>query len=62
METPLQLAVDKRYVAITQLLLDHGAEVNAVDTSGDTALHVAVAYHSLRSVESPVESPEVCIA
>ena len=60
METPLQLAVDKRSVTITELLLNHGAQVNAANSNGDTSLHTAVANHSLSNTVSPTDRSEVC--
>ena len=32
---------------MVEILLDHGADVNAVDKDGDTALHIALAKESL---------------
>lgn len=51
--TPLHLAADRGFDQIVNFLLDHGtfpaycnnmigAEINAVDDNGDTALHVAI--------------------
>ena len=40
--TPLIIAVRHQNVRIIRALLEHGAEVDAYDWSGDTALHVAV--------------------
>ena len=48
--TPLTWVVITRYpdpevgVAITRLILDRGADVNAVDRSGDSPLHAAISY------------------
>ncbi|ELR72952.1 Ankyrin [Fulvivirga imtechensis AK7] len=39
--TPLMYAVSSPDVSISQLLIDHGADVNAVDTNGDHALNWA---------------------
>ena len=47
-------------MTIVELLLCHGAHVNAVDGNGDTALHVAVAYHSLLRAEGSAQTAEVC--
>ena len=45
--TPLRLAVCiKTAIGIVKELLTHGAEVNAVDTTGNTPLHLAVLYGS----------------
>ena len=41
-QTPLMIAVAGGHVHIIQLLVEAGADVNAVDADGDTCLHVAV--------------------
>ncbi len=38
-------------VAVAKLMIDKGANVNAKDPNGDTALHFAVAYHRPEMVE-----------
>ncbi len=38
-------------VAVVKLLIDKGAKVNAKDPKGDTALHLAVAYHRPEMVD-----------
>ncbi len=37
--TPLHIAADKSHYDIMDILLKHGAKVNALDASGETALH-----------------------
>ena len=58
-QTPLLLAVDKRHVAITKLLLEKGALVNLTDEVGDSPLHAVVMYHSLKPGGSNVSKKEV---
>lgn len=41
-ETPLMLAARKGNDRITKLLIENGANINAKDIFGDTALHGAV--------------------
>ena len=43
LSTPLHYAAIKGQAAIAALLLDHGANINGVDRSGSTALHLAAA-------------------
>ena len=58
-QTPLLLAVDKRHVTIAKLLLENGAQVNAQDDVGDSPLHVAVMFHSLKFGASNTSKKEV---
>ncbi|XP_068753853.1 E3 ubiquitin-protein ligase MIB2-like [Montipora capricornis] len=58
-QTPLLLAVDKRHVTITRLLLQNGAQVNLQDDVGDSPLHVVVMYHSMKSAGSNVSRKEL---
>lgn len=39
--TPLHLATDKSHYDVMELLLKHGAKVNALDSLGQTCLHRA---------------------
>jgi len=48
--TPLYYAAYNVDPAITKLLLENGAEVNALDYQGETPLHTAV-YHTFTNVE-----------
>ena len=41
LEYPLHNAVKKELISVTRLLLEKGANVNALDFAGNTALHVA---------------------
>lgn len=43
-QTPLALAVSESYTAMIELLIEHGADVNADDEDGDTPLHLAVIH------------------
>lgn len=47
--TPLHAAVSSGMTQCVQILLDHGADVLAVDSSGTTAIHVA-GVHSRRNI------------
>src|SRR5687767_8478753 len=40
-DTAVMLASENGYDAIVEFLLDHGAEINAKDKDGDTALDIA---------------------
>ncbi|OKL57946.1 hypothetical protein UA08_06878 [Talaromyces atroroseus] len=52
-DTPLHIAVrNEDYDAITRALLYEGAEINARDASGKTALHIALEDRNLGLVES----------
>ena len=49
--SPLHYAADRGYVNIAQLLVNKGANINAVDASGNTALMLAViCEHEVRFV------------
>ena len=39
--TPLMISAQRGYLGIAQLLVDHNADVDAVNSEGDTALHLA---------------------
>ena len=41
-QTALGLAVLEAYTGTIELLVEHGADVNAEDENGDTPLHLAV--------------------
>lgn len=41
-QTPLHLAAEEGYPDMAEVLLDHGADVNAVDCDGDTPLHLSL--------------------
>jgi ankyrin repeat protein len=41
-DTPIDVACERKWVAIAELLLGHGAEVNRTDQNGNTLLHRAV--------------------
>lgn len=45
-QTALHLAASEGYAAMTEILLDHGAYVNALDNDRDTPLHVSLAKES----------------
>ncbi|XP_015747588.1 PREDICTED: E3 ubiquitin-protein ligase MIB1-like [Acropora digitifera] len=46
-QTALALAVTQAYVKMIELLVEHGANVNAQDNDGDTPLHLAVILHAM---------------
>uniref|UniRef100_A0A8C9V2Y3 E3 ubiquitin-protein ligase MIB2 n=1 Tax=Scleropages formosus TaxID=113540 RepID=A0A8C9V2Y3_SCLFO len=46
-QTPLQLAVTQGHSDVVQLLVAEGANVNAEDEEGDTAMHVALSRQQL---------------
>lgn len=48
-QTPLALAVSEAYTGMIELLIEHGANVNADDEDGDTPLHLAVIHHAVGS-------------
>ena len=43
--TPLILAVARGRTPVIKSLLEHGADVNSVDSDGDSCLHLAVIKH-----------------
>lgn len=46
-QTPLALAVSEAYTGMIELLIEHGANVNADDEDGDTPLHLAVIHQAV---------------
>uniref|UniRef100_A0A671S8M3 E3 ubiquitin-protein ligase MIB2 n=1 Tax=Sinocyclocheilus anshuiensis TaxID=1608454 RepID=A0A671S8M3_9TELE len=54
-QTPLQLAVTQGHVALVALLVTEGADVNAEDEDGDTAMHTALSRQQLATVMSSGE-------
>ena len=46
--TPLRTASEWRQMAVVKLLLNYGANVNATDIDGDTALHSSIEEHESR--------------
>ena len=46
-QTALALAVSEAYTAMIELLVEHGADVNADDEDGDTPLHLAVIHQAV---------------
>jgi ankyrin repeat protein len=49
--TPLHKAAEANRVEIIKLLLDSGADINALDMFGDSALAIAERYGALDAVE-----------
>ena len=41
-QTPLHLAAEEGYPDMAEVLLDHGADVNAANAGGDTPLHLSL--------------------
>uniref|UniRef100_A0AAR2LQD7 E3 ubiquitin-protein ligase MIB2 n=1 Tax=Pygocentrus nattereri TaxID=42514 RepID=A0AAR2LQD7_PYGNA len=54
-QTPLQLAVTQGHVALVALLVVEGADVNAEDEEGDTAMHTALSRQQLTTTLSTTE-------
>ncbi|XP_051949789.1 E3 ubiquitin-protein ligase MIB2-like isoform X3 [Xyrauchen texanus] len=54
-QTALQLAVTQGHVALLSLLVTEGADVNAEDEDGDTAMHTALSRQQLTTVMSSGE-------
>ena len=46
-QTALALAVSEAYSKMIELLIEHGADVNADDEDGDTPLHLAVIHQAM---------------
>uniref|UniRef100_A0A673GE76 E3 ubiquitin-protein ligase MIB2 n=1 Tax=Sinocyclocheilus rhinocerous TaxID=307959 RepID=A0A673GE76_9TELE len=57
-QTPLQLAVTQGHMALVALLVTEGADVNAEDEDGDTAMHTALSRQQLATVMSTVRTGE----
>ncbi|CAH3156860.1 unnamed protein product, partial [Porites lobata] len=51
-QTALALAVSEAYTAMIELLVEHGADVNADDEDGDTPLHLAVIHQAVGTTGS----------
>ncbi|XP_073765700.1 E3 ubiquitin-protein ligase MIB2 isoform X3 [Danio rerio] len=54
-QTPLQLAVTQGHMALVALLVMEGADVNAEDEDGDTAMHTSLSRQQLTTVISSAE-------
>ena len=55
-QSPLLLAVSQGHTKLIELLVGHGADVNAEDEDGDTCLHLALMRQSMSS-DGVVELP-----
>jgi len=56
-QTALHLAASEGYSAMTEILLDHGASVNARDNDGDTPLHITLAKESVLKTNLVAQLP-----
>ncbi|GAA6108319.1 E3 ubiquitin-protein ligase MIB2 isoform X3 [Tachysurus ichikawai] len=54
-QTPLQLAVTQGHMQVVELLVIEGANVNAEDEEGDTAMHTALSRQQLTTMLSSAE-------
>lgn len=54
-QTPLQLAVTQGHMQLVELLVIEGANVNAEDEEGDTAMHTALSRQQLTTTLSSTE-------
>ncbi|KAM9476073.1 E3 ubiquitin-protein ligase MIB2 isoform 1-T1 [Clarias gariepinus] len=54
-QTPLQLAVTQGHMQLVELLVMEGANVNAEDEEGDTAMHTALSRQQLTTTLSSTE-------
>ena len=60
-QTPLHLTAEKGYPDMAEVLLDHGADVNAANNHGDTPLHLSLKRELMsrdHMVRCTVEYPE----
>lgn len=48
-QTALALAVSEAYTSMIELLIEHGADINAADEDGDTPLHLAIIHQAVGS-------------
>ncbi|XP_015108850.1 E3 ubiquitin-protein ligase MIB2 [Diachasma alloeum] len=55
-QTPLHLAVSQGHWSLVELLLNHNADIRAIDEDGDTVLHIAIAKS--RHLPPIVPTPE----
>ena len=71
-QTALALAVSEAYTSMIELLIEHGADINAADEDGDTPLHLAIIHQAVGStglrgvgafsLKRPVYTGEFCRA
>ena len=49
-QTALSLAISEAFTDMIELLIEHGADVNADDNDGDTPLHLAVMHQAMGAI------------
>jgi tankyrase len=55
-KTPLHHAVTYRKLAVVEFLIEHGADVNAIDWTGMTPLHIAATMNRIAEAKALVRA------